>query len=501
MGALDKDTPTPKSVVPGSTKSDAGVPLTGGKGAPVTLAQAKSLGFNSTVGITIKDGQYIFDPSLAPTRGGFQPVGMAKPGQVQMSPYYADVTGTYRLNQEQYAAIRAAGGDISEGMLKAMSANEQAAIDKRISELKIQLKSENPGWWEENINSTALEMAYNEAGKEVPRTAIGGGYNAAGVPTPGGQYNASGTFVGGTSGTSGSAAGSALGGTTTGGTTAAQQASRAATTTALEDFRANLRLAGLESLADKIDQYIKDDLTPAQVKINIVGTEEYKKRFPGMEALAKAGKAITEKTYIDTERAFDTVLRAHGLDTKLFGTTEQYGKYITNQVSPVEFENRVSIAADRVNKNADVLAALNNYYGVDKGAAISYLLDPKLGMDLVQKQARAAEIGAAAAASGFSFGEGQVGAGVAESFVNAAGTEDLQTLKVDFGKARQMATTQGRLAQIEGENYRDLDAITAVLAQDQAQIMQSQRRAAREVARFSGSGGTTGASLRRETSI
>jgi hypothetical protein len=76
----DKDTPTPvatpKAVVPGSTKSDAGVPLTQGKGAPVTLAQAKALGFNSTVGITIKDGQYVFDQSLAPDRGGFQSVGM-----------------------------------------------------------------------------------------------------------------------------------------------------------------------------------------------------------------------------------------------------------------------------------------------------------------------------------------------------------------------------------------------------------------------------------------
>lgn len=484
MGAFDKDTPTPKTIVPGTVKSDAGVPLTQGKGAPVTLAQAKSLGFNSTAGITIKDGMYVFDKSLAPERGGFQSVGMAKPGQIQMTPYYGDVTGAYRLSQEQYAAAGATGGIMNTGALaKAMQENEIKALVAGGMSL---------------ADATAQVSAqYGEYG--VP--LISGGYDVAGNPTPNGQYNSSGVFVGGTSGTGGSAAGSALGGTTTGGTTAAQQASRAAVTTALEDFRANLRLAGLESLADKIDQYIKDDLTPAQVKINIVGTDEYKKRFPGMEALAKAGKAITEKTYIDNERAYDTVLRAHGLDTSLFGTTEQYGKYLANQVSPVELENRVAIAADRVNKNADVLAALNNYYGVDKGAAIAYLLDPKLGMDLVQKQARAAEIGAAAAAAGFSFGEGQVGAGVAESFINAAGTEDLQTLKVDFGKARQLATTQSRLAQIEGENYRDTEAITAVLAQDQARIMESQRRAAREVARFSGSSGITGGSLRKETSI
>jgi hypothetical protein len=476
------------------------------KSTPVTIAQAKALGFDSTKGITIKDGQFVFDKSLAPDRSGFQSVGVAKPGEAQMTPYYGDVTGAYRLSQEQYAAIRAVGGDIGEGMLKAMSDNEQAAIDKRISELKIQLKGENPGWWEENVNRSAIEMAYGEAGKEVPRGSIGGGYSAAGTPTPGGQYNASGTFIGGTSGlgssgTGSSATGSALGGTIGGQPTAAQTASRTAATTAIEDFRANLRLAGLGTLADKIDEYIKQDLTASQIKINLVGTEEYKTRFPGMASLAKAGKAISEATYISTERAYDTVLRAQGLDTSVFGTTAKYGSYIANQVSPVEFETRVSIAADRVNKNSDVVAALNQYYGVSKTGAISYLLDPALGLNIVQKEARAAEIGAAAAAANFSFGEGQVGAGVAESFINAAGTQDLVSLKTEFGKARNLANVQGSLASIEGQKYSDLDAVTAVLAQDQQKILESQRRAAREAARFSGSSGITAGSLATESSI
>jgi hypothetical protein len=489
----DKDTltpvATPKAVVPGSTKSDAGVPLTQGKGAAVTLAQAKSLGFNSTVGITIKDGQYVFDQSLAPDRSGFQSVGMAKPGEVQMTPYYGDVTGAYRLSQEQFAAAGATNGVMNTAALaKAMQENEIKALvagGMSLAEATSQVSGQ-----------------YGQYG--VP--LVKGGYSAAGTVTPGGQYDSSGNFVGGTSGTggstpSGSATGSASDGTIPGQPTAAQTATRTAATTAIEDFRANLRLAGLGTLADKIDEYIKQDLTASQIKINLVGTDEYKTRFPGMATLAKAGKAMNEATYISTEKAYDTVLRAHGLDTNLFGTTAKYGSYIASQVSPIEFETRVGIAADRVNKNSDVVAALNNYYGVSKSGAISYLLDPTIGLDIVQKEARAAEIGAAAAATNFSFGEGQVGAGVAESFINASGTQDLVSLKTEFGKARNMANLQSSLASIEGTGYSDLNAVTAVLGQDQQLLLESQRRAAREASRFSGSAGISTGSLKTESSI
>lgn len=274
-----------------------------------------------------------------------------------------------------------------------------------------------------------------------------------------------------------------------------RQANQANVTTALEDFRANLKLAGLDSLVDTIDGYIKQDMTAAQIKINLVSTPAYKERFPAMEALAKAGRAVNEATYISMERGYRQVLSAYGLDENVFGTRAKLGTYISNEVSPAEFENRVQIAADRVNKNADVLAALNTYYGVDKAGAISYLLDPTLGMDVVKKQTRAAEIGAAAQAAGFSeFANKNFG--VAESFINASGTQDLQSLKTEFGKARILANTQERLASIENGKYADLEAVTAVLGQDQQKLLESQRRAQREQARFAGGTGVSTQSLR-----
>lgn len=275
---------------------------------------------------------------------------------------------------------------------------------------------------------------------------------------------------------------------------AAQQAN---VTTALEDFRANLKLAGLDSLVDTIDGMIRADKTAAQIKIELVGTDAYKARFPAMATLAAAGRAVNEATYISMERGYEQVLRAYGIDTATFGSRAQLGKYIGAEVSPVEFEQRVQIAKERVDKNADVTAALQEYYGVSKGGAIAYLLDPALGLDVVKKEARAAEIGAAAAQVGFKEFAGKENYGVAESFVNASGTQDLASLKTEFGKARILANTQGRLASMEGTfDYKDVDAVTAVLAQDQQKLLDSQRRAQREVARFSGSSGLSAQSLR-----
>jgi hypothetical protein len=172
------------------------------------------------------------------------------------------------------------------------------------------------------------------------------------------------------------------------------------------------------------------------------------------------------------------------------------GGIIGNQVSVTEFENRVQMAADKVKKNTDVLAALNEYYGVLPEDAVGYLLDPKLGMDIVKKRVRASEIGAAAEMYKFDISKAD-----AESYINVSGTSDLNALKESFGQARLLADTQTRLSQIEGTQYNELEAVAAQLGQDRQRQLESQRRALREQARFAGQSGVTAASLRKESTI
>jgi hypothetical protein len=277
----------------------------------------------------------------------------------------------------------------------------------------------------------------------------------------------------------------------------------AAKKTAQAEFRATLTEMGLADLADTVDAMIRQDFTASQIKLELPKQEAYKLRFPGMAALRAAGQAVNEATYISMEKGFIQTLGAYGLDIGLFGTRAELGKYIANLVAPREFEERVNIAKNRVADNADVVKQLKGYYPeIDDSAVISYLLSPTKGMDIIKKQVRAAEIGAAATYAGFSDlgGKGTIGTGYAESLIGATGTADLAALKKDFGQAKTLARTQSRLAGIEGQAYTDTEAVNAAIAQEQSSILASQRRAERETKfRFGGTSGVGATSLRSTT--
>jgi hypothetical protein len=267
--------------------------------------------------------------------------------------------------------------------------------------------------------------------------------------------------------------------------------------TAQQEFRATLADFGLADLADAVDNLIRQDYTVSQIRLELPKQQAYKDRFPGMEALRAAGQAVNEATYISMEKGYMQTLQAYGLDTKTLGGRKQLGTYIANLVSPREFEERVGLAANRVKENADVIAQFKAYYPeVDNSALTAYLLNPAVGMDIIKKQVRVAEIGAAATRAGFTELGSQVGLGTAAGLIDAVGTSDYGTLKKEFGAAKTLATQQERLSRLEGQQYSQIEAVNAAIAQNQGAILQSQQRAARETSRFGGRSGVTSTSLK-----
>lgn len=271
-------------------------------------------------------------------------------------------------------------------------------------------------------------------------------------------------------------------------------------TTALEEFKASLTTMGLADLTDTIDEFIKNDYTASQIKLELPKTAAYKTRFPGMQALKDANRAINEATYISNERGYLTTLRAYGLDTATLGNRAALGTYISNEVSPREFEERVNLASDRVTQNPDVLNTFKSYYPeADKSSVIAYLLNPKAGIDLVKKQVRVAEIGAAAQAAGFQ--PTTVTATYGETLVPDVGDKTFNTIRAEFQRAKQLSDAQRRLAQIEGQDYSELEAIGGVVGGEAENLLASQKRAQREIARFSTRGGVTTTSLGTQAGI
>jgi hypothetical protein len=270
--------------------------------------------------------------------------------------------------------------------------------------------------------------------------------------------------------------------------------------TAQQEFKATLGEIGLADLADTVDAMIIEDKTIAQIKMDLPNTKSYKDRFPGMEALRKAGVAINEATYISNERGYLQTLRAFGLDTSILGSRQMLGKYIENTVAPREFEERVSTAANRLDENPEVMETFKTFYPeVDKSAVLTYILNPTVGIDVIRKQVRTAEIGAAATKAGLAgVARALPGADeLARSLIGAVGESSYNQISASFQRAKQLADTQRRLAAIEGQNYQDVEAVQAVVGGDIQAGLASQRRTARELARFQERGGVTATSLQQ----
>jgi hypothetical protein len=294
-----------------------------------TVAQAKALGFDSNKGITVKDGMFVFDKSLAPDRSGFGSVGVAAPGQVQMTPYYGDVTGAYRLTQEQFGGAYKAGAGTknSDGLLRIMRQNEIDALVK-----------------------TGLSI--EEATNQIEKTGL---------------YGTGGTTGGGADGASGSA------GTGTPEQIAARQS-------AFDLLKAQFDEYGLGALVEPLRGLIQEGISPSEFAVRLRQTEPYKKRFAANAArISKGLRALSESDYINLEDDYQTIMRNYGLPASYYtkgelGRQEGFEKFIGGDVSPAELEERIVTAQKRVLDAApEVATALKQFYPDIKNSEYSCL--------------------------------------------------------------------------------------------------------------------------------
>jgi hypothetical protein len=299
----------------------------------VTLAEAKALGFNSTKGITKEGGMYKFDTSLAPERSGFGSVGVAAPGQVQMTPYYGDVTGAYRLTQEQFGGAYKAGAGTknSDELLRIMRQNEIKGL----------------------VDSG---MSVADATAQIDGTSKAGGADGA----------------------SGSAG---VGGASL----EAQGAARSAYALLLSEFSRY----GLESLVSPLQDLIKQGLSGPEFQIALRNTDAYQKRFAGnTERIKKGLVALSPGEYLALEDQYQNIMRNYGLPASYYtkdsiGTQAGFNKLIANDVSAVELEERVLTAQKRVLDAApEVMTALRQFYpDITNGDILAYTLDPEKGLE------------------------------------------------------------------------------------------------------------------------
>jgi hypothetical protein len=259
---------------------------------------------------------------------------------------------------------------------------------------------------------------------------------------------------------------------------------------------------GMGDLVEKVKEFIMAGVSPSEFTLRLRETQPYKDRFKANEGRIKAGlAAISEAEYISLEDQYQNIMRNYGLPASYY-TKGDYGvqvgfqKFIENDVSATELEDRIMTAQQRVlNSNPEVLASLKAFYpDITNGDILAYTLDPKNALENIKRKVTAAEIGGAATQAGLKTGMTR-----AEE-LGAAGITKAQAQQ-GFETVAGGAPRGGQLASMYGENpYTQTTAEQEVfgLAGKTEAATQRKKLTGLEKATFGGQSGATSTALVRD---
>lgn len=259
---------------------------------------------------------------------------------------------------------------------------------------------------------------------------------------------------------------------------------------------------GMGALVEPLKQFIQQGLSSSEFTLRLRDTDAYKKRFAANAArIAKGLSALNEAEYIGLEDQYQNIMREYGLPASYYargemGRQEGFEKFLSNDVSAAELEDRVLTAQSRVlNANPEVLASLKQFYpGISNGDILAYALDPEKAVTDIKRKVTAAEIGGSAMQAGL----GITGARAEE--LGAAGITKAQAQQ-GFQTVAEVAPRGGQLASIYGESpYTQQTAEQEIFGLAGSTEARQQRKKLKslEEASFSGRSGAAQGALGRE---
>jgi hypothetical protein len=262
------------------------------------------------------------------------------------------------------------------------------------------------------------------------------------------------------------------------------------------------KLYGLEALVEPLRGLITSGASPSEFTIKLRESDAYKKRFAANASRIQKGlKAISEAEYLGLEDQYQNIMRNYGLPAEYYargdmGTQEGFNKFIANDVSAAELEDRVMTAQSRVlNANPEVLASLKAFYpDITNGDILAYTLNPEKALTDIKRKVTSAEIGGGAMQAGLGI------TGTRAEELTAAGITKAQAQQ-GFGTIAGGLQRGSQLASIYGENpYTQTTAEKEVFGLTGKTEAEKERKklTGLEKATFSGQTGLTTGALARD---
>lgn len=248
-------------------------------------------------------------------------------------------------------------------------------------------------------------------------------------------------------------------------------------------MQATLDEYGLGSLGGWAWDQIQASVSQNEIMVELRKRDEYKARFPGLAALSAKGRAMSEQQYIEYERNAVSMMRTAGLPPGFYDEPSDFGKFIANEVSLNELNQRLSDASDAANQAPpEVRAQLKDLFGVQDGELTAFFLDPDRALPVIKKRYDAAKLSGAAVRTGF-------------GALDAAQAEKLAGLGVSVDAAQSgmasLKQQEGLFAGRVGTTEQDISKqkqMDALFAGDASTVKDIERRRAERVGEFQGGG-------------
>ena len=263
---------------------------------------------------------------------------------------------------------------------------------------------------------------------------------------------------------------------------------------------------GLGSLAGEIAGYMTSGLTAGEalIKLKTNPTGAYATRFAGNFARTKAGlNVLSESAYIDLENSYANTLKAYGLGNMLSTDSKTnwktFSDYIANDISAVEFKERIDTVEKRViNADSATKDLFKEWYpSITDKDLVAYFLNPTQTIDKLKAKTSAAEIGAAFTGQGLTTSQSS-----AEGFA-AYGIDRAGALQ-GAAQIKEVLPTSEKLSSIykeAGINYTQKTGESEFLKTNADAAEQRRRLKSMERGKFSGDSGVSSqvGSLNRTT--
>jgi hypothetical protein len=259
---------------------------------------------------------------------------------------------------------------------------------------------------------------------------------------------------------------------------------------------------GLGALVEPLQSYIQDGLSPAEFTLRLRETPAYKKRFAAnAQRIAKGLGALSEAEYIGLEDQYQNVMRNYGLPATYYekgdlGVQPGFEKFLANDVSATELEDRIVTAQKRViNANPEVSQALKQFYpDITNGDILAYTLDPTQGLENIKRKVSAAEIGGAALQAGLQTGLNRAEELRAAGIDKAAAQEGYNVIAGGLQRGSQLAAIYGE------DPYTQTTAESEIFKVPGAEAARKQRQkiTGMEKATFAGQSGASSTALARD---